>query len=568
MDLPVEDGAAGAERRLAQHLLDRGLVAAPALARAEEARRAANEALIPALLTLGLIGEDALAAAAAEALSLPLLGRDDLPSPPPLLDRLPLRFLRRARAYPVRQEQGQLLLALADPLDGFAVQAAALATGGPVAVAVAAPAAIEAALARAEESAAPAEAVPVESLLGAPEDADRLRDQASEAPVIRHVNTLILQAVEGGASDIHLEPSEAGLRTRLRVDGMLKDAGTVPRALGAGVVSRLKIMARLDVAERRLPQDGRMRLAVRGRDVDLRVSVIPALDGEGVVLRILDRGAVSLDFEALGFSPAEIAALRELLGQTSRMVLVTGPTGSGKTTTLYAALNSVDRETLKVCTIEDPVEYRLEGVSQVQVRPQIGLTFPNALRAMLRHDPDVMLVGEIRDPETAEVAVQAALTGHLVLATLHTNDAPSAVTRLMDLGVPEYLIASVLRGVLAQRLVRTLCPECREAREAPAPLVQRLGLDRLHEGEGPIRLWHPRGCAACGGSGYRGRTTILQVMNLGPGLRDLILRRADAGTIGEAAEREGMSGLREAGLRKALAGVTTVEEVLRVAGGS
>ncbi|HEY8614145.1 MAG TPA: GspE/PulE family protein, partial [Roseomonas sp.] len=347
----------------------------------------------------------------------------------------------------------------------------------------------------------------------------------------------------------------------------LQEAGMAPQALGAGVVSRLKIMARLDVAERRLPQDGRMRIAVRGRDVDLRVSVVPTLDGEGIVLRILDRGSLALDFGTLGFAPAEVEVLHAMLNQTSRMMLVTGPTGSGKTTTLYAALGAVDRQRLKVCTIEDPVEYRLDGVSQVQVRPQIGLTFPSALRAMLRHDPDVMLVGEIRDAETASVAAQVALTGHLVLASLHTNDAPSAVTRLMDLGVPEYLIASVLHGVLAQRLVRTLCSACREAEDAPPVLVERLGLARLVPDGHPIRLFHPRGCDACGGSGYRGRTTLLQIMNLTPRIRELVLRRADSATIEAAAVEEGMPTLMQAGLRKALSGITSVEEVLRVTGG-
>ncbi|WP_200306930.1 GspE/PulE family protein, partial [Paracraurococcus ruber] len=389
----------------------------------------------------------------------------------------------QARAWPVRAEGGTLLLALADPLDGFAAQAAALATGLAVAPAVADPAAIAAALARLDQ-AAPAEAAAPEAATGS-EDAARLRDQASEAPVIRHVNAMILDAVERGASDIHLEATETGLRTRLRIDGVLQDAGAVPAALGTGVLSRLKIMARLDVAERRLPQDGRLRLAVRGRDIDLRLSIIPALDGEGAVLRILDRGTVALDFDALGFTAGEQAAVGAMLAETSRLVLVTGPTGSGKTTTLYAALGTVDRQRLKVVTIEDPVEVRLDGVSQVQVRPQIGFGFAEALRAMLRHDPDVVLVGEIRDPATAEAAAQAALTGHLVLATLHTNDAPSAVTRLMDLGLPDYLIASVLRGVLAQRLVRRLCPACREAHAPPPELAARLGL-----APGPV--WRPR----------------------------------------------------------------------------
>ncbi|WP_254453747.1 GspE/PulE family protein [Siccirubricoccus sp. G192] len=281
---------------------------------------------------------------------------------------------------------------------------------------------------------------------------------------------------------------------------------------------------------------------------------------------ILDRAAVALDFNTLGFAAEEIAALHGLLAQTSRLVLVTGPTGSGKTTTLYAALGSVDRQRLKVVTIEDPVEYRLEGVSQVQVRPQIGFGFADALRAMLRHDPDVVLVGEIRDAATAEAAAQAALTGHLVLATLHTNDAPSAVTRLMDLGLPEYLIASVLRGALAQRLVRSLCTACREPYAAPQPLVERLGLARRAGHGGPITLHRPRGCPACGGTGYRGRTAVLQIMTLDPALRELVLRRADAGTLGESAAAAGMPSLLEAAQRKALAGTTSIEEVLRVVG--
>ncbi len=559
-------------RRLAEHLRGAGVLSSAALARAEEARRGTGETLAGALLALGLLAEGPLAAEMAAALKLPLLRRDELPERPPLLDRLAPRFLRRARAWPVRVEGGRLLLALADPLDGFAAQAASLATGLPVAAAVAEPAAVAAALARLEAAAAgDAESAAAEALGGAAtgaEDAARLRDRASEAPVVRFVNALILDAVERGASDIHLEATETGLRARLRVDGVLRDAGAVPFALGAGVVSRLKIMARLDVAERRLPQDGRLRMAVRGRDIDFRISVIPALDGEGVVLRILDRGAVALDFAALGFAEAEAAALGALVAETSRLVLVTGPTGSGKTTTLYAALNAVDRGRLKVVTIEDPVEYRLEGVSQVQVKPQIGFGFAEALRAMLRHDPDVVLVGEIRDPATAEAAAQAALTGHLVLATLHTNDAPSAVTRLMDLGLPDYLIASVLRGAVAQRLVRTLCAACREPYEAPDGLAERLGLRRLaDEGGGPIRLHRPGGCPACGGTGYRGRGAVLQVMPFSPALRDAVLRRADAGTLHELAEAEGMPSLRDAARRKALAGVTSLEEVMRVVGG-
>ncbi|MGG5812524.1 GspE/PulE family protein [Falsiroseomonas sp. CW058] len=550
--------AEGAGARLAGHLAEHRLLPPAALARAQDAARATGATLHEALLALGLLSEEALAEAASRALGLRLLGRADLPADPILPDRLPPRFLRRARAWPAGlTADGALLLAVADPLDPFAVQAVALATGLVVAPAVAPPsaiAAVQAALAEQEEQ--PAAAV---TAAPAEDDATRLRDLASEAPVVRHVNALILAAVEAGASDIHLEPGAGVLRTRLRVDGVLREAGDVPGALRDGVVSRLKIMARLDVAERRLPQDGRLRIAVRGRDIDLRISVVPALDGEAVVLRILDRASVTLDLAALGYDPAERAAFAALLSRTSRMVLVTGPTGSGKTTTLYAALATLDARRQKICTIEDPVEYRLEGVTQVQVQPGRGLDFPAALRAMLRHDPDVMLVGEIRDPATAEVATQAALTGHLVLATLHTNDAPSAVTRLLDLGVPDYLIASVLEGVVAQRLARRLCTACREPFALPAALPGLAAGTRLHR---------PRGCAACGGTGWRGRRALVQVMPMSAALRDCVLRRADANAIAAQAAADGMPTLVEAGLRLARAGETSVEEVLRVAGGT
>lgn len=550
-----------AEAKLAAYLAEHGLLPAAALARAREAGQATGATLHEAVLALGLLPEEKLAAATAEALGLPLLARDDLPAAPPMLDRLPPRFLRRARAWPAGiTPEGRLLLALADPLDSFAAQAAALATGLEVAPAVAPPAAITAVQAALEE----AEAGPVAqaSADAAEDDASRLRDRASEVPVVRHVNALILQAVEAGASDIHLEPGPGVLRTRLRIDGVLRDMGEVPAGLGAGVISRLKIMARLDVAERRLPQDGRLRMAVRGRDIDLRISVVPALDGEAVVLRILDRGSVALDLATLGFGEAEREAFASLLTRTSRMVLVTGPTGSGKTTTLYAALGMLNDGRRKICTIEDPVEYRLEGVTQVQVRAQLGLDFPAALRAMLRHDPDVMLVGEIRDPATAEVAMQAALTGHLVLATLHTNDAPSAVTRLLDLGVPDYLIASVLEGVVAQRLARKLCPACREPHDLPAAHAIRLGLPA------DAVLYRPRGCMACGGTGWRGRTALVQLMPMTPAVRELVLSHADANALGACAAKAGMPTLVEAGMRLALAGETSVDEVMRVAGGT
>jgi general secretion pathway protein E len=363
-----------------------------------------------------------------------------------------------------------------------------------------------------------------------------------------------------------MEPTEDRLRVRLRVDGVLTEIEGPPPALRQAVVSRIKIMARLNIAERRLAQDGRLRFAVRGKEVDFRVSTTPVLYGESVVLRILDRGALVLEFPALGFAADVLPRYLDILLRPHGILLVTGPTGSGKTTTLYTSLMALNTPERKILTIEDPVEYQLQGINQTQVKPQIGLTFGAALRSFLRQDPDIMMVGEIRDLETAQIAVQAALTGHMILSTLHTNDAASAVTRLLDMGVEPFLLTSTLNAVVGQRLVRRLCPACRRPTVPDPARVEALGLRRLANIAGieEIRLWDPVGCPACAGTGYRGRTAVTELLPISDGIARLVLARAEARAIAELAEQEGMRGMFADGMLKALAGVTTPDEVLRV----
>ncbi|MDF0487775.1 GspE/PulE family protein [Sphingomonas sp. H39-1-10] len=386
----------------------------------------------------------------------------------------------------------------------------------------------------------------------------------SDAPVIRAVNRLIASASDQRASDIHVEPNDDGLAVRFRIDGMLRNAVRLPAAMKAPLVSRIKVMAGLNIAERRLPQDGRLRISVRGNEVDLRVATSPSIHGESVVMRILDRSKLALDFKALGFDAELTRRIREAIARPHGIVLVTGPTGSGKTTTLYAALSELNTQERKLLTVEDPIEYRLPGVIQTQVNPAINFTFSTALRSFLRQDPDVMMVGEIRDTETAQIAVQAALTGHMILSTLHTNTAAGAVSRLLDMGVEPFLLGSVLTGVLAQRLVRRLCTDCRhpyEPHDLPAGLQDLLEAQRIRH------LYEARGCARCGGSGYAGRVAILEFLRIDDQISRLILRRADTPDILAAGEASGMRSLFVDGLLKAASGLTTIEEVLRVASG-
>ena len=531
----------------------------------ERGRRVAADSgkrLDTVLLQLGLVTERQLADAASALLGRPVVTPDQYPAAlPECAAGISRLFLRDARAVPLTDSDGVLTVALADPLDQYTPAALAAATGRRISVVPAVPVELEAALNRL----LPDETGTAENGGdGAPleDDAERLKDLASEAPVIRLVNQIIGRAVETGASDIHIEPFEDMLRVRYRFDGVLHEADPPPRQLSAAITSRIKIMAKLDIAERRLPQDGRIRLAVRGQDIDFRVSTVATMYGETVVLRVLDRGAVTFDWQRLGLTPAIVTRLTASLDLPNGIVLVTGPTGSGKTTTLYTALLTLNAITRKVVTIEDPVEYQLQGINQIQVRPQIGLTFASLLRSIVRQDPNVIMVGEIRDLETAQIALQAALTGHLVLSTLHTNSAASTITRLRDMGLEDYLLAAVLRGIVAQRLVRRLCLDCRRAEPAAPEMVRRFHLDREKPGE-PVTVFHPVGCPACRGTGYRGRRAIAEFLIPNEAVQRLIFTRASHDEVERAAIANGMIPMFRNGLEAALAGETTIEEVVR-----
>jgi general secretion pathway protein E len=539
----------------------------------DRARRVASETggrLDQVLTQLGLMSDRGLAEALAELIAAPVVVASDYPDRPLFHDCLKAKFLRRARALPIAATDDRATLAMADPLDVFTRDAVAAALGRPVAIAVAIPVELEAALDRLYAELA--ESGDAEEMLDevlpdaepAEEDAERLKDLASEAPVIRLVNQLIARAVETRASDVHLEPFPDRLRVRYRYDGVLHEIEPPPARLQAAVISRIKIMARLDIAERRLPQDGRIKLTVRGHEIDFRVSTIPSLHGETVVLRVLDRTAVEFDYTKLGL-PVDIRqGVERALELPNGMVLVTGPTGSGKTTTLYTGLLRLNTVARKIVTVEDPIEYQLTGINQIQVKPQIGLNFANLLRSILRQDPDVIMIGEIRDLETAQIAVQAALTGHLVLSTLHTNSAASTMTRLRDMGLEDYLMTATLKAVLAQRLVRRLCPLCKTAEPAPAALIERFGLERLAAGKA-ITLYHhhPIGCPECRGTGFRGRRAIAELLVPNRAIDQLIFDGADDAAIERIAVEQGMRPIFDSGLLAVLEGDTTIEEVVR-----
>jgi general secretion pathway protein E len=537
----------------------------------DRARRVAAETgarLDQVLTQLGLISERGLAEALSQLIGAPLVAPADYPEAPLFLDRLKPKFLRRARALPIATTGDRTTIAMVDPIDAFTRNAVAAALGHPVVVGVAVPIELEAAFDRlypanaedgdgavALDEVAP-DAEPAE------EDAERLKDLASEAPVIRLVNQLIARAVETHASDVHVEPFPDRLRVRYRYDGVLHEVEPPPAKLQAAVISRIKIMARLDIAERRLPQDGRIKLTVRGHEIDFRVSTVPSLHGEKVVLRVLDRTAVEFDYNKLGLPDDIRQGIERALDLPNGMVLVTGPTGSGKTTTLYTGLLKLNTVARNVVTVEDPIEYQLTGINQIQVKPQIGLNFASLLRSILRQDPDVIMIGEIRDLETVQIAVQAALTGHLVLSTLHTNSAAAAITRLRDMGLEDYLMTATLRAVLAQRLVRRLCRSCKVADPAPEPLIERFAMTRLAPAKA-IELYRPVGCAACRGTGFYGRRAIAELLVPSRAIERLIFEGADDAAIERAAIADGMRPIFDNGLLAALEGDTTIEEVVR-----
>lgn len=515
------------------------------------------------LLRLGLLSELNLARAWASIFNKPLLRIDDISATMDIIPAISQRFMMHYTVFPY-EDREKLYVLIASPLKRYAIAAIEYAVQRPVHLAIGLRSEIEQLIERIYGQGRSAMGALIEQFddsEGRAEDVEHLKDLASEAPVIRLVNLILQRAVERRASDVHIEPFENQLKVRYRVDGVLHEAESPPVTSSAAVISRIKIMARLDIAERRLPQDGRIMFRTQGKELDLRVSTIPTSFGESVVMRLLDRKTVTFDFPALGFDGERLERFLEVLERPHGILLVTGPTGSGKTTTLYTALSRLNTAERKIITVEDPVEYQIEGINQIQVKPTIGLDFANALRAIVRQDPDVIMIGEMRDLETCRIAIQSSLTGHLVLSTLHTNSASASITRLQDMGVESYLIASSVNGILAQRLVRRIDPEYREAFEAPAELVAEHGLDRITD-ERPIRLYRAKANAP--GSGYNGRVAITEFLIMNDELRSLLMRHADATTLERAARSTGLRTLYEDGLRLALAGITTLEEVLRV----
>ena len=560
---PLQDDL---EERIAEQLLARGRLKEADLGRARRLLEESGGSLIALITRIGLASERDVAEASAEVLDLPLLASRDFPEAAPPNVQLSLRFLKQMHVCPVGENEHGIDLLVADPQDGYPVDAVRMATGREVRVHIGIRSEIDDLIERLYGAGRSAMGSIVESLAEADgrseDDIEHLRDLASEAPVIRLVNLVIQRAVEARASDIHIEPFENRLKVRYRIDGVLQEVESPPAGSTAAVISRIKIMAKLNIAERRLPQDGRIMLRVQGKELDLRVSTVPTAHGESVVMRILDRESVVFDFKRLGFTDEFLPKFIDVLERPHGILLVTGPTGSGKTTTLYTALSKINTPDVKIITVEDPVEYQIEGINQIQAKPQIGLDFSHALRSIVRQDPDVIMIGEMRDLETCRIAIQSALTGHLVLSTLHTNNAAGGITRLLDMGVEDYLLTSTVNGILAQRLVRKLEPTHREAYEALPEVAEEFGLRRFTQDD-PVTLFKP-GPSALTPTGYLGRTTIMEFLVMADPIRRLVMQHADMGKLEEAARELGMRTMYEDGLVKSLEGLTTIEEVLRV----
>ena len=555
------------DERICAYLVARGRLKEADLARARRLHEESPEGnLVPLLTRLGLVSEREMGDALSEVLGIPLLTAKEFPDAPPANVQMSVRFLKQYHIVPIAETDTTVTVVISDPADPYPLQALQLATGKQVDVKIGFSSEIDDLIERYYGSGRSAMGAIVENLTDenarSEDDIEHLRDLASEAPVIRLVNLVIQRAVEQRASDIHIEPFENRLKVRYRVDGVLQEVESPPAASTAAVISRIKIMAKLNIAERRLPQDGRIMLRVQGKELDLRVSTVPTAFGESVVMRILDRESIVFDFHTLGFTDQFLAQFMKVLELPHGILLVTGPTGSGKTTTLYTALSRLNTPDVKIITVEDPVEYQIEGINQIQAKPQIGLDFSHALRSIVRQDPDIIMIGEMRDLETAKIAIQSALTGHLVLSTLHTNNAAGAITRMLDMGVEDYLLTSTVNGVLAQRLVRRLDIANAERYDALPEVVEEFGLRRFQP-EGKIQLYKPMPSPLTA-TGYHGRTTIMEFLVMTDPLRRMVMQHADMGKIEELSRSEGMRTMYEDGLVKSLAGVTTIEEVLRV----
>jgi general secretion pathway protein E len=521
------------------------------------------------------VTEEEVLKALALQLDLPFLERiRDEQVDAELVRIVPINFAKQHKVLPLGRHDDEIEVAVADPLDTSALDQARLLLAGRIVPVVATPTVIVDAINSVYEKVShdatalgeELEAQEDDSLSQEVEEAPDLLDSGDdEAPIIRLVNWLMKRAVKERASDIHIEPFEKELIVRFRVDGVLKEVIKPPKRFQKAIASRVKIMGQLNIAETRLPQDGRIRIKIAGKDIDIRLSTVPTAWGEGIVMRLLDKSNVLLNLEDIGFDPEQLDVMEQLIHRSHGIIFVTGPTGSGKTTTLYAALNRINTPDLKILTAEDPVEYQMKGINQVAVQPKIGLTFASALRSFLRQDPDVILVGETRDLETAEIAIQASLTGHLVLSTIHTNDAPSAITRLVDMGVEPFLVASSLIGALGQRLVRTLCKACKQPYQPTPDELREVGITpELMAKHGTGVLWKPVGCEVCNGLGYKGRTGIYEMMLVDDEIRQLILKNVDSNTIKKHAMSKGMVALREHGAIKVARGTTSAAEVLRV----
>lgn len=570
-------------KRLGESLVDSGAITLEQLNDALAVQRRTGERLGRALVKLGYTTDAVIAAVIERQFGVPRIGLSEYVVSPDVIALVPEAMARRYKVLPVEVAGNKLRLAMGDPLNVFAIDDVKIAAGLDVEPVVAPEDEVERALDQYYGSAEDIDQV-VRDLEEFSDEAiqlaeseeeigvDRLRELVDEAPVVRLVNMIVSQAVRDRASDIHVEPQAVSVKVRYRIDGMLREAMKIPRGSHAAIASRFKIMASMDIAERRVPQDGRVQLKVEGQEIDLRVSTLPTIHGEKVVCRVLFRRGAQVKLEQLGFLPYNLELWNRALARPHGIILVTGPTGSGKTQTLYASLNQLNSVDKNIITVEDPVEFRLDGINQVQTNVKAGLTFASGLRSMLRQDPDIIMVGEIRDRETAEIAVNAALTGHLVLSTLHTNDAPGATVRLVDMGVEPFLAASSLICVLSQRLVRKVCTKCAEEyvpddeswgwwTRTTAKLSDRpaLGL--------PRKLVHGKGCRACGDTGYSGRTAIHEIMMVNEPIRELVSRNAPSDEIAATARRQGMKRLIEDGAEKVLAGVTTIDEVLRVSAG-
>jgi len=560
--LTLPTRSTGSKRRIGDVVVELGFASREEVEAASERGRASGSALGQVLVGEGTVDSEQLARALAERNGLPHVDLNVFRWDRAAASLIDVALTRRKGALPVAfLDDGVLLVATADPANVVALDDIRMATGYEVRRAVASPehiAAVAAQLSRLDDS---VHEVDDTEEAGEPAEVIELRESSEDAPIVKLVNSIVADAVQRGASDVHLEPRRGDLRVRFRVDGVVIDATVVPRRLVSAVISRVKLMADLDISERRMPQDGRVGLTVEGAQIDLRVATLPVMRGEAIVIRILDKSRVAIELEQLGMAPDHRERFARAVGARSGAVLVTGPTGSGKTTTLYAALQAVNTPDKTLVTLEDPVEYELEGVKQVQVNPRAGLTFAAGLRSMVRTDPDVLMVGEVRDRETAQIAVESALTGHLVLTTVHTNDAPMAAARLIEMGIEPFLVASGVECVVAQRLARRLCA-CRR----PVHLSRETLVENGFEVTEGFDSWEPVGCLRCSGTGYRGRLGVYELLPMSDAIRELVLARASGDQIRKVARQEGMTTLREDGLEKVRQGLTSAPEVLRVLG--